>query len=201
MESSYTERYRGFDSHPLRLNKMKLYLIRHGQTTGDLEGRFGGTYDDHLSPQGIQQAKKLSFKLEGLGIEIIYSSPYFRAKETAEILAKKLKIPIKIQKDLRERDIYAHLSGAFKKDHLEEVEKLKDFNYSLDGAEEYSVFKDRVLRAIENVATTNHQVLAIVSHGGPLKCFLREIFQKEIEPRDCELIAIEKNNDYKLVEE
>lgn len=179
---------------------MRLYLIRHGQTTGDLEGRFGGTYDDHLSPKGIQQAKELSLKLEDLGIEIIYSSPYLRAKETAEILAKKLKIPIKIQKDLRECDVYAHLSGAFKKDHLEEVEKLKDRNYRLKGGEEYPVFKERVLRVIENVATTNHQVLAIVFHGGPLKCFLREIFQKEIEPRDCELIAVEKNAKYRLVE-
>jgi hypothetical protein len=28
---------------------MKIYLIRHGETTGDVEGRYGGDFDDSLS--------------------------------------------------------------------------------------------------------------------------------------------------------
>lgn len=33
---------------------MKIFLIRHGQTTGDIEGLYGGTYDDRLSKKGYR---------------------------------------------------------------------------------------------------------------------------------------------------
>ena len=54
---------------------MKIYLIRHGQTTGDVEDRFGGTYDDHLSDEGVSQVNKMSKMIYNLGIQIIFSSP------------------------------------------------------------------------------------------------------------------------------
>ncbi len=69
---------------------MKIYLVRHGETTGDVEDRFDGAYDDHLSPKGKQQSGKLVNKLENKNIEIIYHSPLIRATETAEILSEKL---------------------------------------------------------------------------------------------------------------
>ena len=40
---------------------MKIYLIRHGETTGDIEDRYGGDYDDHLSKNGKQQVENGSF--------------------------------------------------------------------------------------------------------------------------------------------
>ena len=33
---------------------MKIYLIRHGETTSDIEDRFGGDYDDHLTSHGVE---------------------------------------------------------------------------------------------------------------------------------------------------
>lgn len=49
---------------------MKIYLIRHGETTGDIEGRFGGDYDDHLTEQGKQQATTLGEQLKAAEIEV-----------------------------------------------------------------------------------------------------------------------------------
>ena len=54
---------------------MKIYLIRHGQTTGDLEDRYGGDYDDHLTEAGRKQSQRLAGKLASSGIEIIFCSP------------------------------------------------------------------------------------------------------------------------------
>lgn len=51
---------------------MKIYLIRHGQTTGDIEDRYGGAYDDELSPEGIIQTNDLSDKLINSGIQILF---------------------------------------------------------------------------------------------------------------------------------
>lgn len=38
---------------------MKIYLIRHGQTTGDVEDRYGGAYNDELSAKGKVQTHEL----------------------------------------------------------------------------------------------------------------------------------------------
>jgi len=71
---------------------MKIYLIRHGETTGDIDDRFGGDYDDHLTQRGKSQAQELAEKLKGKRIEIIFVSPRIRAKETAEEVRKILKL-------------------------------------------------------------------------------------------------------------
>lgn len=65
---------------------MKIYIVRHGQTTGDLEDRYGGDYDDHLTEEGEKQAMVLTDKLKDEGIQITMCSPLIRAQETAKIL-------------------------------------------------------------------------------------------------------------------
>lgn len=56
-------------------NTMHLIVIRHGQTTGDVEDRCGGAYDDLLSPEGEAQVRQLAEELAGKGIQQIYTSP------------------------------------------------------------------------------------------------------------------------------
>ena len=181
---------------------MKIYLIRHGQTTGDIEGLYGGIYNDHLSAKGRLQAEEMAKKLVGKGIEIIYSSPYNRAKDTAEILAKKLNIPVRIVDDLRERDVYSQLSGKLKNDYPKEVTLLKDYHYTVHGGEEYEGFKQRILAVIDEIVKEKYDTVAIISHGGPIRCFYREILNSgnEIEPRDCEVLEIKyRNNRFRLI--
>jgi probable phosphoglycerate mutase len=83
---------------------MKIYLIRHGQTTSDIEDRYGGAYDDELSNEGITQTYDLADKLGNSGIQILFCSPLIRAQQTAKILKSKLNCEIKTVKDLRERN-------------------------------------------------------------------------------------------------
>jgi len=70
---------------------MKLYLVRHGiaEDIGDYE-------DDSLRPlteKGREKMKKIAGAIKALGVEpnLIVSSPYVRASQTAAILAKELK--------------------------------------------------------------------------------------------------------------
>ncbi len=74
---------------------MKIYLIRHGQTTGDVENRYGGAYDDELSEKGLIQAQELASKIGDSGIQILFCSPMMRAQQTAKILKVKLGCEIK----------------------------------------------------------------------------------------------------------
>lgn len=90
---------------------MKIYLIRHGQTTGDVENRYGGIYDDELSDTGKTQTYELANKLGDSGIEILFCSPLIRAQQTAKILKAKLGCEVVTIENLRERNKNGILTG------------------------------------------------------------------------------------------
>ncbi len=64
----------------------KIYLIRHGLTRANLEGRYCGTTDIPLCEEGIQGLNKLLDMYEYPFVDTVYSSPLLRSRETAEIL-------------------------------------------------------------------------------------------------------------------
>ena len=79
------------------------YIFRHGETELNRRRRWQGSGTDYdLTEDGVSQAEELSAKLAGKGIEVIYSSPLLRARHTAEIAARMLKVPVKTEADLRE---------------------------------------------------------------------------------------------------
>jgi broad specificity phosphatase PhoE len=181
---------------------MRIFLIRHGETTGDVEDRYGGDYEDHLSKKGIEQSLELGRILKPKNIKIIYHSPKIRASETAKILAEKINVKMISIKDIRERNSYGILTGLVKSEAKQkfpkEVEKLqKDkLNHNVKNSENYNFFKKRVLKAFENIFNSKYDVIAIVSHGGPISCFVRE-FLKLGEFKflgDCAILELEKNN-------
>lgn len=62
-----------------------IYVIRHGQTDLNKEGRIQGRKGLPLNNSGIQQAEKLKIQFRGIRFDYIYSSPQDRAVQTAEI--------------------------------------------------------------------------------------------------------------------
>jgi len=176
---------------------MKIYLIRHGETTGDVEDRYGGAYDDNLSKKGKEQEKELGEKLADKNIEIIYHSPLIRAEETATIVGQKLNVPLEEIKDLRERDNYGELTGITKKEakekYPEEVEELESnpIYHKLPHSEEYYDFAERIIASFNSVIKIDRGVIAIVTHGGPIKTIFREVLGFEIEGiEDCAIIEL-----------
>ena len=175
---------------------MKIYLMRHGQTTGDIEDRFGGDYEDHLTDLGKIQAKELAGKLLNLNIEKIYYSPRIRAVETAEIIKKVTKIPLELENDLCERNAYGILTGKLKSEakiaNPELIELLKNPKATITGAEEYDSFKNRVSSVFNKIVNSGFDTLGIVTHGGVISCFLREIIGRERKSLgDCAMIELE----------
>ena len=181
---------------------MIIYLIRHGETTGDIEDRYGGDYDDHLSDKGKQQAEQLAKKLKGKGIQIIYYSSRMRATETVQIVNEVLHVKLEAVDDLRERNNYGILTGMTKRDakqkYPDEVEELSEgICHNVKGSEDYDSFRKRVIRGFEKIIQNNeYSTCAIISHSGPIRCIFREILRLE-EPdhiEDCEIIGLEKKN-------
>lgn len=173
-----------------------IYLVRHGQTTGDVENRYGGDYDDRLTGFGQRQAKALAPELLDKGIEVIYTSPRIRARETSRILQNDLKVGVALMEDFRERNHYGILSGLTKaeakKKYPKEVEKVKDYKTCATDGEEYADFEKRVRRAFKDLLKTKKKTVMVVTHGGVCRFVYREMLKKgEIELEDCSYSVLE----------
>ena len=64
----------------------KIHLIRHGLTQGNLEGKYIGSTDLPLCPQGMAQLEGLLQEGEYPPVDRVYTSPLLRARQTAELL-------------------------------------------------------------------------------------------------------------------
>lgn len=162
---------------------MKIFLIRHGESTSDIEERYGGHYDDHLTGRGKSQSRRVAKKLANKKVEVIFSSPFHRAMETSDILSKEWACPVIVVDSIKERDRYAHLTGMKKslaaKRHAKHVGQLKTYLHEVEGGEKYGDFKERIMRAFDEISASPHHVIALVCHGGPIGCIVRELLGRE----------------------
>jgi broad specificity phosphatase PhoE len=93
-----------------------IYLLRHGETLGNSEGRFQGRLESPLSEKGLAQARAVGATLAALaaadpGDWVIETSPLGRARQTAAIVAEAIGLPeAHIEPRLIEAD-YGALEG------------------------------------------------------------------------------------------
>lgn len=80
----------------------RLILVRHGETDWNVVGRYQGQEDPPLNARGLAQAESLAARLDGSGLEVIYSSPLLRALQTAQLIAGRLRIPLHTEPRLME---------------------------------------------------------------------------------------------------
>ena len=74
----------------------KLWIVRHGQTYANLEGRFAGRTAEPLTPEGRCQAIEAGQKLKNEPIERIYASPLLRTMDTARLILRGMRREIEI---------------------------------------------------------------------------------------------------------
>lgn len=80
----------------------RLILVRHGESTWNAEGRFQGQSDPPLSEFGRRQADAFAEELADRGIREIYSSDLRRAAQTANALAERTDLRVRLDRRLRE---------------------------------------------------------------------------------------------------
>ncbi|MCE8020918.1 histidine phosphatase family protein [Halomonas sp. MCCC 1A11036] len=181
---------------PQPLNGSTLHLIRHGQTTGDIENRFGGAYDDYLTDLGKEQSRQVAQDLNNSPLSMVYSSSLNRALETADIIADCLDVPRGVLPEFRECNRYGILSGMTKHEaqqhHPQEVAKLKGLEDTVTGAESYRDFKQRVTAAFERLFNDGSKgEIALVTHGGVFRLLFRDILRLgEFSIGDCARVTL-----------
>ena len=152
-------------------------IIRHGQSQGNAEGRFGGHTDTPLSPRGRKQAQNTARALASEKFSAIYSSDLPRAIETASPLAKLVGIPLETTDALRERSVGVMEGLTFEEaaeQHPEQYQALlhRDFEHVLAGGESYRQTLDRASRQLDE-AIEEHKGgrIALFAHTGTI-CIL-----------------------------
>jgi broad specificity phosphatase PhoE len=174
-----------------------IFLIRHGETTGDLEDRYGGDYDDHLTEKGIEQSQKLAKNISQLQIQKIFISPLIRAQETAKIVTDTCDIPFETLAFIKERNHYGVLSGLTKKEakqqHPAQIQELtKGLHSKVTNAETYDAFVTRLKSPfVHTVKNAPEETIAFIAHGGVIRAIIRELCEKElIHLGDCSVLQI-----------
>lgn len=149
-------------------------LIRHGQSEGNAERRFGGHTATPLSPRGRKQAQATAQALKDDQLTAIYSSDLARAVETAQPLARLTGLPIDTTEAFRERSVGVMEGLTFEdaaQQHPEEYAALlrRDFEHVLSGGESYRQLLDRARNKLDEVIE-QHQGgrIAVFSHTGTI---------------------------------
>ena len=97
----------------------KYYIMRHGQAISnirDVVSCWPEKFKNPLTKTGIAAIKESAKKLDDKNINLIFASPLLRTKQTAEIVGKRLKIKVKLDKRLREIDF-----GVFNSKPVDDV--------------------------------------------------------------------------------
>ncbi len=71
----------------------RLYLVRHGTTTLNVENRYRGRRDIPLDARGYQDAVDAAHRLSGEGLAAVYTGPLRRTIATAQIIADEARVP------------------------------------------------------------------------------------------------------------
>ncbi len=155
-----------------------LWLVRHGQTDWNLERRYQGQIDIPLNETGREQARRAAAQLRGRTFDALYASDLARARETAEIIAREVGLPIRPDKRLREIS-YGDWEGLTVDEVAanggyrdREVSRLLD-DWRAPGGESLGEVADRVWAAVQDIfqAHPGQQVL-VVAHGSCLAALL-----------------------------
>ena len=152
-------------------------LIRHGQSRGNAEGRFGGHTDTPLSARGRRQAEALAKALVGEKFTAIYSSDLKRAVQTAESLARVTRAKLITSDAFRERSVGVMEGLTFEEaaaQHPEQYAALlhRDFEHVLLGGESYRQTLDRASKKLDEIIEKHKGGrIAVFTHTGAI-CIL-----------------------------
>ena len=97
---------------------VRIILIRHGETTWNVEGRYQGQEDIPLSPKGIAQGKAAGLALKDISIDAAVSGPLSRAFDTCRFITEYHHVNIRIDERITE---ISH--GRWEGVHADEIKK------------------------------------------------------------------------------
>lgn len=182
---------------------MKLYLIRHGRSIGNENPeayKMMPEWKIHLTEEGKKQAENAGKNLSDIAIFHMISSPYVRARETANIIKKQIKT---IYSAYQESPLIIERAWGNLRDEVNQFETREERNHLFDfyrrptGGESFADVYQRAFVFLEYLKNNfKDENIIIVSHGELLKVLLMIIDGNTVEefdglrnPKNCEIIT------------
>lgn len=180
---------------------MKLYILRHGRTPWNTEGRLQGRTDIALNEDGRRSALETGARLKEIPFAAAFSSPLLRAKETAELILQGRDIPLQVDDRLIELS-YGQAEGACLAEYpqwdrmIQQLFAVPEQDYlAPEGGESYADLLVRCCDFVNHVLLPHEKEwehVLLVSHGGTVRglftAMLGEaadgLFQKH-PPKNC----------------
>jgi broad specificity phosphatase PhoE len=157
---------------------MKVYLIRHGQTASNIEGRYVGHLESALTPFGLRQIQAARARLDRIPFKQVYCSPSLRTRQTAAALGIE-----DYAMDERLKEIHF---GIFEGLNYEEMMKkhpreTRDFyenfeGYRIPGGESLEDLTARVADFLEHL---REGPALLITHGGWMMALLKWLHSEE----------------------
>lgn len=162
---------------------MKIYLVRHGQTSWNQQCRYQGTKDIPLDEEGISQVEKLAERLKDVAWDGATSSDLNRAKTTAEIILQhQPKTQLHLYPELQEMNFGAWEGITFSEADKKWPNAVSSFFADptqpiIPEGENAVEFRDRVLRGFDQVLSLaeDSETWLVATHGGVIRIILCEV--------------------------
>jgi 2,3-bisphosphoglycerate-dependent phosphoglycerate mutase len=145
-----------------------IYVVRHGQTDWNKEGRIQGGTDNPLNATGLEQAATLARTLADVRLDAVYTSSHQRARQTAAVFEGRATIVA--LDELRERN-FGKFEGANEKDAALVADwNKRRFTWAddMEGGESLESQSRRAEAALRKIRERHKDggTVAIVAHGG-----------------------------------
>ncbi|HEY7093383.1 MAG TPA: histidine phosphatase family protein [Ktedonobacterales bacterium] len=150
-----------------------LYLVRHGENLANITKEFSYRAVDYpLTPKGAMQSEQTAEYFADKGVDIIYTSPLLRARQTAEIIARQIAVPVHLREELREINV-GSLEGASTPENWTLYHRISAAWYAgqaevaFPDGEDLRMVAERFLGCIgEIVSAYPTSAVVVVGHGG-----------------------------------
>jgi probable phosphoglycerate mutase len=151
-----------------------LLLVRHGETSANVEGIWHGSIDTQLTERGVRQAERVARHLAKThpNATAVYASPLIRSRDTARAIALALGLEARVEPDLTEYHL-GSLEGTSYREltakHRLFERMREDPDHAPGGGESPRQVAERYARALRRIAAAHPGETAIVvAHGGAL---------------------------------
>lgn len=166
---------------------IKLFLVRHGQTQWNLEGKYQGITNTKLTKLGIKQAILAAKYLSKVKFSGFYSSPLGRTIETAEIFKKILKMDYIVKENLKEMNfgkweglIFNEIISKYGEDFQNWLKN--PFENAPTQGEDFNSLIERGNKEIHSILNEHNDDdnVLIITHGGFIVAML--VYWLKISP-------------------
>jgi broad specificity phosphatase PhoE len=165
----------------------RLYLVRHGTHAlvgRALAGRMPGV---HLSPEGQAEAVRLAGHFADRDVTTILSSPLDRCRETVQLIAERLALPVELSEALNEIDCGEWTGKSF--DALADDPRWHAWNgerhrASVPNGEIMVDVQRRVMGLVETLGAIDREPAILVSHSDVIKAVIQNVLGSPLERHD-----------------